>query len=177
MEKNYDDHPAAWKQTEINEKSYRTGLRVNNSLTQGKVVEFIPQNGRKVTWYMCGPTVYDASHMGHARTYLSSDIIRRIMRDYFRYDITLAMNVTDIDDKIIQRSAEQGVNFTEFAKKWEKDYFEDMKDLNIEAPDVLIRVSEVVPDIIKFIEKIVSNGFAYESNGSVYFDVKKFQDG
>ncbi|CAI5458494.1 unnamed protein product [Closterium sp. Yama58-4] len=79
------------------------GLRVNNSLCNEKV-PFIPQNGRRVTWYICGPTVYDSSHIGHARTYLSFDIIRRILEDYFGYDVFYVMNVTDVDDKIIVRA-------------------------------------------------------------------------
>ncbi|CAI7915318.1 unnamed protein product [Closterium sp. NIES-53] len=79
------------------------GLRVNNSLCNEKV-PFVPQNGRRVTWYICGPTVYDSSHIGHARTYLSFDIIRRILEDYFGYDVFYVMNVTDVDDKIIVRA-------------------------------------------------------------------------
>ncbi|CAI5464506.1 unnamed protein product [Closterium sp. Yama58-4] len=79
------------------------GLRVNNSLCIEKV-PFVPQNGRRVTWYICGPTVYDSSHIGHARTYLSFDIIRRILEDYFGYDVFYVMNVTDVDDKIIVRA-------------------------------------------------------------------------
>lgn len=75
-----------WKAPAKTSSSFITGLRVNNSMTQS-VQEFIPLKGRKVNWYMCGPTVYDASHLGHARTYLGFDTIRKIMRDYFQYDI------------------------------------------------------------------------------------------
>ena len=78
-------------------------LELFNSLTRKKEV-FVPQNGKRVTWYNCGPTVYDASHMGHARTYLSFDILRRVMTNYFGYDIFYVMNITDIDDKIIKRA-------------------------------------------------------------------------
>lgn len=100
---------------------------------------------------MCGPTVYDSSHMGHARTYIGFDIIRKIMRDYFGYNVILCMNVTDIDDKIIKRSNEQNMVFEQFARKYEIDFFEDMRRLNVEAPDILTRVSEFVPEIIRFI--------------------------
>ena len=86
------------------------------------------------------------------------------------------MNITDIDDKIIKRANEVNVPFHEFSRQWETEYFEDMKNLNIELPDVITRVSEFVPEIVRYIEKIIENGFAYESNGSVYFDVKKFQE-
>jgi cysteinyl-tRNA synthetase len=78
-------------------------LKIYNSLTRKKEV-FTPQNGKNITWYSCGPTVYDASHMGHARSYMSFDILRRVLRDYFGYDITYVMNITDIDDKIIKRA-------------------------------------------------------------------------
>ncbi|CAK6982954.1 cysteine--tRNA ligase%2C cytoplasmic isoform X2 [Scomber scombrus] len=78
-------------------------LKLYNSLTRSKEV-FVPQNGNKVTWYCCGPTVYDASHMGHARSYISFDILRRILKDYFKYDVLYCMNITDIDDKIIKRA-------------------------------------------------------------------------
>uniref|UniRef100_A0A3B3UKZ2 cysteine--tRNA ligase n=1 Tax=Poecilia latipinna TaxID=48699 RepID=A0A3B3UKZ2_9TELE len=78
-------------------------LRLYNSLTRTKE-PFVPQKGNKVTWYCCGPTVYDASHMGHARSYISFDILRRILRDYFKYDVLYCMNITDIDDKIIKRA-------------------------------------------------------------------------
>eukprot|EP00967_Tisochrysis_lutea_P094351 scaffold137143_cov27-Tisochrysis_lutea.AAC.3 len=80
-----------------------TGLRVHNSLTGQKEL-FIPRNGKKVLWYTCGPTVYDHCHMGHARAYLTMDIIRRIMEDYLGYQVFLQLNVTDIDDKIIKRA-------------------------------------------------------------------------
>lgn len=83
----------------------------------------------------------------------------------------MCMNITDIDDKIIRRANEQGKPFHEFSRLYETDYLEDMKNLNVELPDVITRVSEFVPEIVKFIEKIIENGYAYEANGSVYFDV------
>ena len=84
-------------------KSDDQKLKLYNSLTRQKE-EFVPQNGNQVTWYNCGPTVYDASHMGHARTYLTFDIVRRVISDYFGYNIFYVMNITDIDDKIIKRA-------------------------------------------------------------------------
>uniref|UniRef100_A0A8C4ETM4 Cysteine--tRNA ligase, cytoplasmic n=1 Tax=Dicentrarchus labrax TaxID=13489 RepID=A0A8C4ETM4_DICLA len=234
---------------------------------------FVPQKGNKVTWYSCGPTVYDASHMGHARSYISFDILRRILRDYFKYDIFYCMNITDIDDKIIKRARQNylleqykekkpqaaqvlqdvlsargpfqehlasttdpdkkqmlerldaavtaalqplqaaveskaaaevvqplaqvllenskdllsdwldkqfGSQVTEnsifsiLPKYWEGEYHKDMDALNVLPPDVLTRVSEYVPEIVEFVEKVVSNGYGYESNGSVYFDTSKF---
>uniref|UniRef100_A0A8C9JQX9 cysteine--tRNA ligase n=1 Tax=Panthera tigris altaica TaxID=74533 RepID=A0A8C9JQX9_PANTA len=234
---------------------------------------FIPQNGKKVTWYCCGPTVYDASHMGHARSYISFDILRRVLRDYFGFDVFYCMNITDIDDKIIKRArqnylfeqyrgkqpraaqlledvhaalkpfsvklnettdpdrkqmleriqravelaaepleravrgglpAEEATRcaevlleeakdllsdwldstlgsevtdnsiFSKLPKFWEEEFHRDMETLNVLPPDVLTRVSEYVPEIVNFVQKIVDNGYGYVSNGSVYFDTVKF---
>lgn len=248
-------------------------LKLYNSLTREKN-EFIPQSGgRKVLWYNCGPTVYDASHMGHARSYITFDILRRVLGDYFNYDIFYSMNITDIDDKIINRarrnhltqqykisnhpsgkiltdldeamvayeakfekttdpdkktmmsriiteaksqkemfskvlsdnvSAEQltvetenllakwydplselldkqfgaGVTdhkiFGALTQYWENEFHEDMASLNILPADILTRVSQYVPEIITYTQKIIDNGFAYESNGSVYFNTMAF---
>lgn len=246
-------------------------LKLFNSLTREKEI-FVPQQGNRVTWYNCGPTVYDASHMGHARTYLSFDILRRVIQNYFGYDVFYVMNITDVDDKIIRR-ARQGHLYEQYLAKnhalekvledcnvvlkafgetvkettdldkkamqerqfatltsavtliesavksgngdkikeaqasllvdakdllsdwldksqgsgvtdnaifsklpqfWEEKYHQDMEALNILPADCLTRVSEYVPENVAFIEKIISRGYAYESNGSVYFDVAKF---
>uniref|UniRef100_A0A2K6G8L2 Cysteine--tRNA ligase, cytoplasmic n=2 Tax=Propithecus coquereli TaxID=379532 RepID=A0A2K6G8L2_PROCO len=247
-------------------------LRLYNSLTRNKDV-FIPQDGKKVTWYCCGPTVYDASHMGHARSYISFDILRRVLKDYFKFDVFYCMNITDIDDKIIRRARqnhlfeqyrekkpqaaqlledvhaalkpfsvklnettdpskkqmleriqhavelateplEKAVQsqvtgeevdscvevlleeardllsdwldstfgsvvtdnsiFSKLPKFWEAEFHRDMAALNVLPPDVLTRVSEYVPEIVNFVQKIVDNGYGYASNGSVYFDTAKF---
>ncbi|KAJ7782366.1 tRNA synthetases class I (C) catalytic domain-containing protein [Mycena maculata] len=279
-------------------------LKVYNSLTRSKT-EFIPRDGRRVKWYNCGPTVYDDSHMGHARNYVTQDILRRIMTDYFGYDVHLVMNVTDIEDKIILRarqnhlldkfreetkgvspelinkvhdawrihvrqqlrkglpesdapkegeedriwpriteliqnkdwkqeclrrdekfdmyfsSASQTLAALEVARAqlstgnhsqeaahkliadskdilaralddqykstvtdpsisrslaayWEGRFFEDMARLRVREPDTVTRVTEYVPEIVAFVEGIVKNGFAYESEGSIYFDTEAF---
>lgn len=137
---------------------------------------FVPHHAEKnlVTWYMCGPTVYDHSHMGHAKTYIQSDILRRIMSDYFGYNVKLCMNITDIDDKIIMRANDRGIKFEELSRQFETEFFKDCESLNIRLPTVITRVSEYVPEIVAFIQKIIDNGYAYESNGSVYFNVHKY---
>ncbi|XP_053995606.1 cysteine--tRNA ligase, cytoplasmic [Hylaeus anthracinus] len=246
-------------------------LKLYNSLTRDKEV-FVPQFGNRILWYSCGPTVYDASHMGHARSYISFDILRRILSDYFGYNILYVMNITDIDDKIIKRArqnylyekyveetrsldetlddaksvmstfeetvkttndldkkcmlqkmlsnVEQAIGnlensvklkdevkikesqelllkeardpladwldkkkgstvtehsiFNKLSQHWELEFHKDMDALNVLRPNVLTRVSEYVPEIVAFIQKIIENGLAYESNGSVYFDVATF---
>ena len=173
------EKPQRWYNplSSLKEPVFHTGLMVNNSLCNEKV-EFITSNGdRTINWYMCGPTVYDAAHLGHARTYLTFDIIRRILTSYFHYDVNLCMNITDIDDKIIKRSNDEKKNFAEFAKFWEDSFFKDMRALNVMYPNYITRVSEYIPEIIKFIEVIIKKGYAYEKNGSVYFDIEAYKKG
>lgn len=239
-------------------------LRLYNSLTRQKEL-FVPKDGRNVKWYSCGPTVYDASHMGHARSYISFDILRRVLTDYFGYNVLYVMNITDIDDKIIKRArqnylfeqyverttsleqllednkevmeafqgnlgkttdpdkkammermlekltaavdnltiavksgekdkvAEAQSRFLEDSKDplsdlldkkegatvsensifetlprfWEDEFHKDMNAINVLSPDVLTRVSEYVPQIVEYIQKIIDNGLGYEANGSV----------
>lgn len=257
-------------------------LKIYNSLTRTKV-DFIPKKGKQISWYNCGPTVYDAAHLGHARLYVSIDIIRRILTDYFNYDILFVMNITDIDDKIILRArnnylfnnfkstiksltpelieqirsalndfaksklgvmgdglennasrddpkyllyvnsfreaakalaeAEVALEyndtseevahkllkesqlivsewldkkdgasitdqkiFRDLAATWEQEFMNDMQTLNVRPCDILSRVSEYVPEIVVYIQKIIENGFAYEVDGSVYFDTVAFNN-
>jgi len=254
----------------------KSKLFLYNSISRKKE-EFVPADDKRVTWYSCGPTVYDHAHMGHARSYISFDILRRVIRDYFKYDIYFVQNVTDIDDKIIKRARtkylledymksmetasikqivddvqsalqihvqkmkdsqvndpdkhkmylsqmdkcmQASVNLNECVSKeaspelqrfaatslvqesepivgewldksrghtvtdnaifadlpryFEESYDKDMQSLNVLPPDVITRVSEFVPQIVTFVERIISNGYAYAANGSVYFDVGKF---
>lgn len=259
-------------------------LMLYNSFTRKKEL-FFPRDGKQVKWYICGPTVYDSSHMGHARAYLSFDILRRVMQDYFGYNIQFVMNITDIDDKIIKRARQnhlweeykekreyekektkflkdilasvehfkgkvddeadpdkkkmlvgtvskvsdavkkveslllkasktsmevpldevvvaqeelleqskdvmsewldfqygKSVNqfsvFDKLAKKYENEFLSDMQKLNVLPPDVLVRVSEYIPEIIAYVQKIVNNGYGYVSkDGSVYFDTIAFEN-
>jgi cysteinyl-tRNA synthetase len=112
--------------------------------------------------------------MGHARSYVSFDILKRIMTDYFGHNVKLVMNITDIDDKIIRKAIEENISFEELSRRYETEFFDDMRRLNVSLPESITRVSEFVSEIVAFIEKIIENGYAYESNGSVYFDVKKY---
>jgi len=148
-------------------------LKVYNSLTRTKV-RFIPNDSSSVLWYQCGPTVYAESHMGHARNYLSSDIVRRLMKEYLGFNVILCQNVTDIDDKIIIRSHERNITPKELTTQFEAEFMEDMKSLDVLYPDFITRVSEYVPEIVKYIQSLIERGIAYESNNSVYFNTKSF---
>ncbi|CAJ0587015.1 unnamed protein product, partial [Mesorhabditis spiculigera] len=254
--------------------SNRPELKLENSLTRTKV-PFVPNEGNLVRFYICGPTVYDYSHMGHARAYLTFDIIRRVLTDYFKYDVQQVMNITDIDDKIIKRGrqrhllkeylatatkkshkeiaedlikaiaifkakidaetdsdkktmlsgllekvmnasknmeavaatndaskidggktrlladsqdvlmewldSEKGSTISEhhvfdsLSREFETEFLKDMGRLGVLPTDVLTRVSEYVPEIIAYVEKIIKNGYAYKTtDGSVYFDTAAF---
>lgn len=150
-------------------------LHLYSTLTK-KLEKFVPNNGNEVKMYICGPTVYDSPHIGHARTYISFDIIRRILKDHFKYDVKFVMNITDIDDKIIKRAAERNISCEELGKKYENEFLDEMANLNVQRPDFITRVTEYVPQIVKFIENLEDNGFAYASNGSVYFNLQKYKE-
>jgi cysteinyl-tRNA synthetase len=172
---NNNNKQPPWHQPSPTHITHETGLTVLNSLTRSKDL-FLTQTGSsQVTWYMCGPTVYAPSHMGHARTYLGFDILRRILQDYFQYKVTLIMNITDIDDKIIERAREQGMTSTELSRKFEQDFHQDMQALGVQPPTVVTRVTEYMEEIVTYIQNICDKGLAYESNGSVYFNVKAFE--
>lgn len=146
-----------------------TGISVYNCVHRGDV-PFIVQNANCVTWYTCGPTVYDDAHIGHAVCYMKCDIIQRILRKYFRLNVVSAMNITDIDDKIIGRSSMLKMPFDELARTCEQAFWQDIDALAIQRPDIIVRVTEYMPQIIAFIKQLLANDDAYvASDGSVYF--------
>ena len=147
------------------------GPTVHNSLT-GSVQELQPPASGPLKWYACGPTVYDVAHVGHARTYVSVDIIRRILLNYFGLEIFFLMGVTDVDDKIIQRAGERKEEPLELAQRFEASFFNDMDDLGVMRPTAICRVSEHIGDIISFISKLVEQGNAYTTPAGVYFSTE-----
>lgn len=174
----------------MNEASTRETLKLYNSLTKNK--ETFVSEDNAIKWYVCGPTVYDSPHIGHARTYISFDVVRRVLEEYFGYDVFYAMNVTNIDDKIINRSNEMlksssirdndakeksssSSSCDLIAKIYEDEFFKDMRRLNVREPTVITKVTNYVAKIADFIDALVRKRYAYESNGSVYFDVAKYK--
>jgi len=142
------------------------------STLSGQKEEFIPQ-GNTVTMYVCGVTVYDDCHIGHAMSYITFDAIKRFM-EYRGYTVKHVQNFTDIDDKIITRANTTGMSSKELSEKYIAEYFRDMDALNIKRATVYPKATEEMPEIIKIIQGLIEKGHAYESNGSVYFNVKTF---
>ncbi|KAK7791429.1 hypothetical protein R5R35_014452 [Gryllus longicercus] len=152
-----------------------TEINVYNSATKCKV-PFVLRNINYASWYMCGPTVYDSAHIGHACCYVKFDIIRRILQNFFNINVVLVMGITDIDDKIIKRALTLKEDFRVVSSKYENEFFEDMHALNVLPPTLCVRVTDVVPHIIEFVKSIVDKGLAYKTgDGSVYFDTAEFK--
>lgn len=149
-------------------------LHIYNTLTKKKE-PFQPLNSNLVKIYVCGPTVYDKTHIGHAKTYVAFDVIRRYL-EFLGYNIFYIVNITDIEDKIIMKSLKTGKKWNEVADEYIKDFFKATDKLNIKRAHIYPRVSEHIEDIIKFIEKLIEKGYAYEAEGNVYFSVDSFND-
>ena len=147
-------------------------ITVYNTLT-GKTGEFSPLNDKKVTMYVCGVTPYDEAHLGHARVYVTFDVIRRHLAQS-GYEVTHVQNFTDIDDKLIRRATELKLTVKELADRNIADYFAQMDKLNVTRAGLYPRVTENIPEIIDFVRKLVDKGFAYPKEGDVYFSVRKF---
>jgi cysteinyl-tRNA synthetase len=147
-------------------------LRIYNSLTK-KIEDFIPLNPPKVTMYVCGITAYDSSHLGHARSAVIFDVFYRFLK-YLGYEVIYVRNITDIDDKIINRSNKEGIPWKELTQKYIEEYEKVTQALGLLKPTYEPRASEHIPEIISLIEKLIEKGLAYQSNGDVYFEVTKF---
>lgn len=150
-----------------------TGISIYNHNLRSKV-PLVLNNPNILTWYTCGPTVYDSAHLGHASTYVKVDIIQRILRDYFKFNLVSAMNITDVDDKIIKRSKETGRNWEELANSYLEEFKSDMQRLNVKPPNLRANVSSNIQAIQRFITKLLDDQNAYVTEDkSVYFDVSK----
>lgn len=149
-------------------------MKIYNTLTNKKE-EFHEINKGKVTIYSCGPTVYNYFHIGNARPFITFDLLRNFM-EYIGYEVKFVQNFTDVDDKIIKRANEENLTPKEVADKYIQAYYEDAKALGIRKATVHPRVTDVMDDIIKYVQDLVDGGYAYELNGDVYFEVDKFKD-
>jgi len=149
-------------------------LRVFNTLGRKKET-FEPLEPGKVRMYVCGPTVYDSSHIGHARSVVVFDVIARYLR-VKGYEVTYVRNFTDIDDKIIDKANQLAVDTQDVAERYIKEFHEDMDALNIERADIEPKATAHISQIIKFIEQLMDEGFAYQINGDVYYSVEKFKE-
>ena len=149
-------------------------MKLYNTMTN-KIEEFKTIEENKVKMYVCGPTVYNCIHLGNARPIVVFDTLAR----YFKYkgmEVDYVQNFTDVDDKIINKSIEEGISASEVSEKYIKCFFEDINRLNILESVKRPKVTENMAEIIEIIQKLIDNGFAYEKDGDVYFEVKKYKD-
>lgn len=150
-------------------------LQIYNTLSRKKE-EFKPINPGKVGMYVCGITIYDHCHIGHARTYVAFDVIARYFR-HLGYDLTHVRNITDVDDKIIKRAAENNETCRSLTERMTADMYADLDALNVSRPDIAPKVTTHMPEIIDLVAKLIEKQHAYvASNGDVMFDVKSYNE-
>lgn len=148
-------------------------IKVYSTMTRQK--EELKVTNNKIKLFVCGPTVYDYSHIGHARTYISFDVIVRYLK-HEGYSVFYLQNITDIDDKIIKRAKENNEDPLELSHRFEKEYLKDMETLNVSNVNFYARATEHMDEIINQIQDLIDKGYAYDTETGVYFDVSKFED-
>ena len=142
---------------------------------RNQILELELREPGKVSIYACGPTVYDVPHLGHARTALTYDTLKRYL-EWNGYDVVLVSNITDIDDKIINRASDEGVTEGQLSEIYTKVYIEQLQAFGIKDPEARPQATQYIPQMIKIISKLMELDAAYEITGSgVYFDVSKFE--
>jgi cysteinyl-tRNA synthetase len=149
-------------------------MKLFNTITLKKE-EFVPLEGNKVKMYSCGPTVYNYFHIGNARSFIISDLLRKYL-EYRGYDVQFVQNFTDIDDKMIANAKLEGITVKEMAEKYIKEYLTDAAGLGIEEADIQPRATENIDAIILLIRKLIEKGYAYEADGDVYYDTSRFKE-
>ncbi|MCK9279460.1 MAG: cysteine--tRNA ligase [Melioribacteraceae bacterium] len=147
-------------------------MQIYNTLTKKKE-EFLPLDPPNVTMYVCGPTVYDFFHIGNARTFIMSDMIRRYLI-YKGFKVRFAMNITDVDDKIIRKANEEKISASEFSKKYAGEFLHDIESLKIKKADIYPYATEHIEEMIELIKDLEQKGVAYNIDGNVFYDVRKF---
>jgi cysteinyl-tRNA synthetase len=147
-------------------------MKIYNTMTRTKE-ELVPLTPGEITMYSCGVTVYDLSHVGHARMMIVFDVISRYLR-FAGYRVTFVRNFTDIEDKIIRRADQEGVAASEVSERYIAAFREDIAALRVLAPEVEPKATEHVPEMIALIERLVAGGYAYAVEGDVYFEIRRF---
>ncbi|MBO5274407.1 MAG: cysteine--tRNA ligase [Clostridia bacterium] len=149
-------------------------MKIYNTLTREKE-DFLTLEPGKVKMYACGPTVYNYFHIGNARCFVVFDMLRRYLR-WRGYDVTFVQNFTDVDDKMIKRANEEGTTVPDVAERYIKEYYTDAKGLGVEPATIHPRATENIDTIIDIVSTLIERGYAYESNGDVYFRTKAFKE-
>ena len=150
-------------------------MKIYNTLSEKKEDLAKLIRGEKLKMFVCGPTVYDYAHIGHARTYIFFDLVKNYLKS-LKYGVFYLQNITDIDDKIINRASEAKISPKILARRFEKEYLKDMKTLGVTRVDKYARASEHIPEIQKQIQDLIKKGCAYKTNSGIYFEIKKFPD-
>lgn len=159
-------------------------MKLYNTLTRSEE-EFIPFNENEVTLYTCGPTVYHYAHIGNMRNYISEDILEKALK-YLGYNVKRCMNITDVghltsdsdsgDDKMLKGAKRENKTVLDIAKKYTDAFFEDCEKLNIRKPDIVVPATSCIDEYIRMVEVLLEKGYAYKSNGNIYFDITKLDD-
>ncbi len=149
-------------------------LKLYNTLTKRKET-FVPREQGKVSMYVCGVTVYDYCHLGHARAYVIFDMVKRYL-EYKGYDVLHVQNFTDVDDKIIKKAQKEGRDPLALSRQYIEEYFKDMDCLGIKRAQIYPKVTEHMDDIINMVQGLIDRGYAYEVEGDVYFAIEKFSE-
>ncbi len=149
-------------------------MKLHNTFSNS-IEEFIPINGNKVSMYVCGPTVYDYPHLGHARCYITWDMLYRYLK-FLGYGVTYCRNITDVDDKILKKAKEENTTAEVISRRYYEIFSDSMKKLNVLKPDIEPFATKTIGEMISIIKDLIKNDYAYEADGDVYFRVKKFKD-
>lgn len=149
-------------------------MKLYNTLTR-QVEDLKPLHNNKVNFFVCGPTVYDYPHLGHAKTYVQMDVLARVLR-HSGYDLHYLQNITDIDDKILARATENNLGWQELARQYETAYFQDMELLNNASVDQFARATEHIPEVIDQVERLLEKNYAYKTGDGIYFEIARFPD-
>ncbi len=150
-------------------------LKIFNTLSR-KIENFKPLQGNTARMYTCGPTVYGFAHIGNFRAYVWEDMLRRYFK-FKGYQVKHVMNLTDVDDKTIKGSMEQGVSLSEYTQKYKKAFFEDLEKLNIEKAEYYPAATEHIPEMVELIKKLLEKGYAYKGeDNTIYYSISKFKD-